>query len=98
MPGRRLSPYAIRTLFAAAPAHTYFPSVNVTLVFPDALFTRYQLEQPGQELVQSLEVDFGDGQGYVPAGFDQPIGTTYASAGAKQVKVRYTYQYVPAYT
>ncbi|GAB3636588.1 hypothetical protein GCM10027422_21780 [Hymenobacter arcticus] len=34
VPGRSGDPYGLCTLFAAAPAHTYCPSGNVSLVFP----------------------------------------------------------------
>lgn len=92
-PGRSASPYGLCSLFAAAPAHTYCPSGNVSLVFPSALFTTYLPERGGRGIVQQLELDFGDGRGYVAAQFDQAIGAAYSTAGPKQVKVRYTYQY-----
>ncbi len=93
VPGRYGNPYGLCTLFAAAPAHTYCPSGNVSLVFPSTLFTTYMPERGGRGLVQNLQIDFGDGQGYVSAQFDQAISAAYTTAGPKQVKVRYTYQY-----
>jgi len=92
VPGRSQSPYLTKTLFAAAPTNTFFPTGQVSLVFPSALFTRYLSAQAGAVLTQQLAVDFGDGRGYLPASFDQPIGAAYTSAGTKQVKVRYAYQ------
>ena len=39
-------------------------------------------------LPRSLSLDFGDGRGYRPVVWDQPIATTYATAGTKRVRVR----------
>ena len=39
-------------------------------------------------LPRSVSLDFGDGRGYRPVVWDQPIATTYATAGTKRVRVR----------
>ena len=39
-------------------------------------------------LPRSVSLDFGDDRGYQPATWDQPLGTTYATAGTKRVRVR----------
>ncbi len=39
------------------------------------------------------QIDFGDGRGYQPGAWDQPITTTYATAGLKRVKVKLPFIY-----
>ncbi len=84
--GRPQSPYLNQTLFAAAPATTYSPTGDVTLVFPSTL----DIER-GTGSGQTLSVDFGDGLGYVNAAWNQPVTAHYATAGTWRVKVRVIY-------
>jgi len=41
--------------------------------------------------IASLSLDFGAGQGYQSATWEQPISNAYASAGTKRIKVRVVY-------
>ncbi|TGE21270.1 T9SS type A sorting domain-containing protein [Hymenobacter aquaticus] len=86
VPGRAQSPYAVKTVFAAAPATTYSASGTVSFVFPQDLFI-----QNGGNAPSSLSIDFGDGRGYVTTGFGQPISANYGTAGTKRIKVRATF-------
>lgn len=91
VPGRSQSPYEVKTLFVAGPARTGSRTGNVSFVFPSDLHVREGGGSP-----RSLELDFGAGQGYQPAAFDQPLALAYC-AGTYRVKVRASY-YLPAST
>ena len=86
VPGRTQSPYRVRTLFAAAPERNSVPTGNVSFVFPATLHV-----QSGGGSVQALSLDFGDGRGYLPATWGQPLAASYTTAGTKRVKVRVSY-------
>lgn len=86
VPGRSQSPYVVRTLFVAGPASTYSRSGNVTFVFPQALHV-----QSGGGTLRGLELDFGNGQGYRSAAWDQPLSVAYGAAGTYRIKVRVQY-------
>ncbi|RAK70332.1 hypothetical protein [Hymenobacter edaphi] len=83
--GRSQSPYLRRTLFAAAPLRSYDRDGVLSLIFPSNLHLRTS------GYPTALQVDFGDGNGYVPAARDQPIEASYTTEGAKRIKVRVTY-------
>jgi hypothetical protein len=91
--GRTSSPYYKNILFAAAPERSYSAGRTVSLVLPLALY------QASGALSTSptLFLDFGDGQGYRAAAWDQPLNTTYATNGTKRVKVKLTYYYKSFY-
>ncbi|MDO7887508.1 T9SS type A sorting domain-containing protein [Hymenobacter cheonanensis] len=91
MPGRSQSPYQTRALFVAAPSREYASSRTVTFLLPRALYVEYLAASPGASL-RSLELDAGDGVGYRAASWDQRLVISYASAGNKRIKVRFTYQ------
>lgn len=86
--GRSESPYQTAVLFAAAPERTYSATPTVSLVLRRNLYLA-----TGTRLTTSptLSIDFGDGQGYRAATWNQSLSTTYATSGAKRVKVRLTY-------
>ena len=86
VPGRSQSPYQYRTLFVAGPQRTYSKDGQVAFVLPQNLHV-----QSGGGSVRSLDIDFGDGQGYRTTTWGQPIATTYANAGTYRVKVRGSY-------
>ena len=90
VPGRSQSPYQTAVLFAAAPERSYAATSNVSLVLPSSL---YLASGAPNTTLPGVELDFGDGQGYRPATWDQPLSTAYATAGTKRVKVRITYIY-----
>ena len=85
VPGRAQSPYLKRTLFAAAPRRSVARNGVVSLVFPSNLHLRSSGYPVG------LEVDFGDGNGYVSAAWGQPVAASYSTEGAKRIRVRVTY-------
>lgn len=88
--GRAQSPYQTQTLFAAAPLLAYSRTGTVSFVFRRNLFlTNYTV--PVQ-----LYLDFGDGQGYRTAAWDQPLAATYTAAGTKRVKVKFGFKAGPA--
>ncbi|GAB3636587.1 hypothetical protein GCM10027422_21770 [Hymenobacter arcticus] len=89
--GRSQSPYQSRTLFAAAPSREYASSSTVTLILPRSLYIEYLAANPNVSL-RSLELDLADGNGYQPVSWDQRLTTSYTSAGAKRIKIRFTYQ------
>ncbi|MDJ0365656.1 hypothetical protein QMK33_10875 [Hymenobacter sp. H14-R3] len=86
--GRQQSPYQTAVLFAAAPARTYSATPTVSLVLPSNLY----LASGTPTAAPLLLLDFGDGQGYHQAAWDQPLSTTYATAGTKRIKVALTYR------
>jgi hypothetical protein len=86
VPGRTQSPYQLRTLFMASPARSWTRTGDVSFVFAQNLHV-----QSGGGSVNKLSIDFGDGRGYLPVTWGQPIGTNYCTAGTKRVKVRVTY-------
>ena len=88
--GRSESPYQTAVLFAAAPERTYSATPTVSLVLRRNLYLA-----TGTRLTTSptLSIDFGDGQGYRAATWNQPLSTTYATSGAKRVKIRLSYPY-----
>jgi hypothetical protein len=86
VPGRSQSPYQVRTLFVAGPARTYSRDGNVSFVFPQNLHV-----QNGAGSVSTIQLDFGDGQGYHTAAWGQPLSTVYCTAGTYRVKVRVSY-------
>lgn len=76
-------------MFAAAPERTYSLTNTVALVLPSTLY----LASGAPAVTPALALDFGDGQGYRAATWDQPLSTTYATAGTKRVKVKLVYTY-----
>ncbi len=86
VPGRAQSPYRVRTLFAAAPARNSVPTGDVSFIFTQALYV-----QQGGGSLHSFSLDFGDGRGYLPANWAEPVSASYTTAGTKRVKVRVTY-------
>ena len=87
--GRPQSPYQTGVQFAAAPERTYAATNTVALVLPSSLY----LASGAPNVVPAASLDFGDGQGYRPAAWDQPLTTTYVTAGTKRVKVKLVYTY-----
>lgn len=90
--GRSQSPYVLRTLFAAAPSLSSSPTANVSFVFTQQLHI-----QSGGGNVQSLYLDFGDGQGYRAAAWNSPLAIQYGSAGTYRVKVKVSYANTATY-
>lgn len=72
------NPYQERKVFALAPSTKIYKAFNVQVKLPSAIFYSNQLSE-----VQSIQVDFGDGQGYTTIPFNQIVNVNYTSAGAK---------------
>ena len=90
VPGRAQSPYQTNVLFAAAPTISRARTNSVSFVF------RRNLYLTGTGAVPSaLYLDFGDGRGYLPAAWNTPLATTYATAGSKRVKVKIVFGSAP---
>ncbi len=86
--GRSQSPYQTNVLFAAAPEKTYSRTGTVSFLFRKSLYLTGNGAVPA-----NLFLDFGDGQGYQNATWDQPIGTTYTAVGTKRIKVKVVYYF-----
>ncbi len=86
--GRSESPYQTNVLFAAAPELSYSRTGTVSFLFRKNLYLSGNGATPG-----SLALDFGDGNGYQAVTWGQPIGTTYATAGTKRIKVKALFQF-----
>lgn len=89
--GRSQSPYQAAVLFAAAPERAYSATSTVSLVLRSNLYLASGT--PADTPAAALYLDFGDGQGYRSATWNQPLSTTYATSGTKRVKVKLLYRY-----
>lgn len=85
--GRSQSPYQTAVLFAAAPERAYTASATVSLVLRSSLY----VASGAPAIVPAPYLDFGDGQGYRAATWDQPLSVTYGTTGMKRVKVKLLY-------
>lgn len=88
VPGRTQSPYQTQVLFAAAPVRSRARTNTVSFLFRRNLYLTGDGAAPS-----ALYLDFGDGNGYRPATWGQPLATTYATAGTKRVKVKFVYRF-----
>ncbi len=89
VPTRRDSPYLPAVLFAAAPERSYSASSTVALVLRRSLYLADDTRFFDGD--STIYLDFDDGRGYQPAAWDQPLRTSYATGGAKRIKVRLIY-------
>ncbi len=71
-------PYEKKRTFAMAPAIKGHKGLHLQVKVPSELF---YTNLPGQ--VRSIQMDFGNGQGYVTVPFDQSVDVAYATAGVK---------------
>jgi len=72
------NPYQEQQTFAMAPAIKKFSGFNLDVKIPSSIFY-----SNAQAQVQSIEIDFDNGQGYVTMPFNQNIAVTYHSKGIK---------------
>jgi hypothetical protein len=84
--GRTQSPYLQQNLFIASPTKNRIKNGTVSLVFKSNLFYNTT-----GKAVQSLAVDFANGNGYVAATWDSPVSATYSSTGLKLIKIKITF-------
>ncbi|HLS29891.1 MAG TPA: T9SS type A sorting domain-containing protein [Flavobacteriaceae bacterium] len=86
-PGSSISPYdTYRNAFVATPLKRVSRSKNIIF----KLQTDYWKET-AQYNIQKLEIDFGDGNGYITVQKDQSIVISYNSYGEKEVKLKATF-------
>lgn len=72
------NPYQEFQAFAMAPAITKYEELNFKVKIPSAIFySNYQ------SLVQSIQIDFGNGAGYITVPFNQNITVNYTTEGVK---------------
>ncbi|MGE3802028.1 MAG: T9SS type A sorting domain-containing protein [Candidatus Kapaibacterium sp.] len=83
--GRPSSPYENHDIFLATPLEviaTQYDSVQFLLDTNRFYVTNMQ------DSIRAIEVDFGDGNGFVPVGHNVPKAVAYSTAGVKDVRVR----------
>lgn len=79
------NPYQEFQTFAMSPAIKSFDGLSMQVKIPATLFySNYQ------NLVQNIQIDFGNGAGYVAVPFDQNIGVNYTTDGVKIWKYKLT--------
>ncbi|MCX8490651.1 MAG: hypothetical protein ORN54_06245 [Cyclobacteriaceae bacterium] len=83
VPGRTQSPYITRKLFVAAPSIGYAQTGDLQLIFKPELF----YNASGKTL-NLINVDFGDGRGYLNALWNTPLAGAYTTTGLKQIKIK----------
>ena len=77
------NPYQEFQAFAIAPAITKYEGLSFTVKIPSTIFySNYQ------SLVQSIQIDFGNGAGYITVPFNQNVTVNYATEGVKTWKYK----------
>lgn len=77
------NPYQEFQAFAMAPAITKYEGLNFKVKIPSTIFySNYQ------SLVQSIQIDFGNGAGYVTVPFNQNVTINYTTEGVKVWKYK----------
>lgn len=77
------NPYQEFQAFAMAPAITKYEGLSLQVKIPSTIFySNYQ------SLVQSIQIDFGNGAGYVNVAFNQNITVNYTVEGVKVWKYK----------
>lgn len=77
------NPYQEFQAFAMAPAITKYEGLSFNVKIPSTIFySNYQ------SLVQSIQIDFGNGAGYVTVPFNQNIAVNYTTEGIKVWKYK----------
>ena len=77
------NPYQEFQAFAMAPAITKYEGLSFTVKIPSTIFySNYQ------SLVQSIQIDFGNGAGYITVPFNQNVTVNYATEGVKTWKYK----------
>ncbi len=79
------NPYVDKKTFAMTPAIKFYKGLNLTIKMPSAIFYSNYTSQ-----IQSIQIDFGNGQGYVSVPFNQNIAVTYTTIGTKTWKYKLT--------
>ncbi|WP_372758100.1 hypothetical protein [Mariniflexile sp.] len=72
------NPYQERKTFVLAATEKIHKGFNIQVKLPSSIFYSNVLSE-----VQSIEIDFGNGQGYVTVPFNQIVNVSYTSEGVK---------------
>lgn len=80
-PNATESPYETHTLFAVAPDRAWVYSDQVDFVFDPAFLVSNK--------TSSFEVDFGDGNGFLPLTMGTTYSVSYNSRSQKKLRIRY---------
>jgi len=76
--GVRQNPYETKQTFAMTPAIKLYKGLNLQVKIPSEIFySNYQNQ------IQNIQIDFGNGQGYVTVPFNQNITVNYITKGVK---------------
>lgn len=79
------NPYSEKQVFAMSPAIKSYKGQNITVKIPSSIFY-----SNFQNTVQSIQIDFDNGQGYITIPFNQNISISYSSIGVKNWKYKLT--------
>jgi hypothetical protein len=83
VPGRGISPYGTRFLFAATPYKNHAATGTPSFVFNPGL-----VYNTSGKTVGSIQVDFGDGQGYRNVAWNIALHAFYTTVGSKLIKIK----------
>jgi hypothetical protein len=86
VPGRPTTPYETKTAFAISPTTHNLSGASQQFILRQNFF----VTNTGKTL-SSLQVDFGDGQGYQTVSWNSPVNVSYSTDGEKTIKVKFTY-------
>jgi hypothetical protein len=83
--GTWVNPYEEKNLFMIAPSINFYKGTSFQVKLPQDIFlSNYS------NLIQSIEVDFQDGQGYRTISFNQTLNVSYSTANTYVWKFRLT--------
>jgi hypothetical protein len=77
------NPYETKQTFVMSPAIQKYSGLEMQVKIPSAIFYSNTNNQ-----VQSIQIDFGNGNGYVSTPFNQTIGVAYTAEGIKTWKYK----------
>lgn len=83
VPSRTQSPYASRKLFVATPTIGYARTGSPQVLFKPELFYNHS-----SKTLNFINVDFGDGRGYLNAVWNTPLTGAYTTTGVKPIKIK----------
>tara|TARA_R110002073_G_scaffold161723_3_gene317376 strand:+ start:24836 stop:28015 length:3180 start_codon:yes stop_codon:yes gene_type:complete len=79
------NPYEDKITFAMTPAIKFYKGYNLNIIVPSAIFYSNYTSQ-----IQSIQIDFNNGLGYITVPFDQNVAVSYSSSGTKTWKYKLT--------
>lgn len=88
------NPYVYKTAFAVNPMKHYLTGDTFSFKLPSNM-----IYSNSQYTLNSVQVDFGNGQGYQTISLDTIINVTYSSGGEKEIKIKFVHSNdVPEYS